>query len=1318
MTTPVSDNSISLPVTPTPSAPPPDPTPASSSQSSRWGSGIGMWNSFASALSGAAKGTVTGIGSSVSWAFNPIGRGLGTGAASELKKEIQEIVQPNGPLAIQLKQTLKEALLKQPPLELLRLAALLDKMIHKSEEITLEDIRNVHAYFDLLAQEDNKLLKQLAPDLSPKGNEFWEHTLNMIQAIAKNTNSNTESPTLDHFKREIVEDEKKNTLINFKEVFKTILDQNQGALIHALAFVEHALLSEEGILNQLMNRLGDKLNHEEKGLLVQMKKFVFKTLTDEQEGVVAKAMDVVHSKVNGKDGLIDRFEFRLTDEETGILTKAVDSLLKKLLAKDGIFEQLEKKLNILLDKLLAKGGAVDKLDEKLTEQANPLLSDALGQLNQLHSAIRNNDTASIKTLSTTLQPLLRQLTAARAAVFTKEPLTDMHLNFLNALEEKLSAFYGDAPLSQEEMAQAVRGGVEVLNHYYRIHAGAITRTGNIFSETIAGAAKTITDGIQKVAAKISSFFSRAENLPKTIVSDLSPSLSRLENLPKTFVSDLDPSLTRVENLLKTMVDKLLGRDPSTADTTGEEMVSQLLGQAGSILQKMVKKGGQALSKQALSSFASVLSLGLQQVVGKMDDSDIYQQPKQTLNEIISDLSNLPENGSLGALYTHFKRAWQILGIVKINGFSIPGTAQTSGAERGAEVAHSQNMVLLQRAIDSSSPAPQSQDWKSLAQAEKNKLVHNIANFLTIKHILEDVCKLQPTDERFYFHLIAEARKKGSGSELELKKLFFEELDRRKVNFVTRMYAQIQYLFYGRIVTYYTVKASTIYFRDIFKFIDQQKAENFDTLRNQVSTNLTRYLTILGGAYKTVANIPVPTGTLDEMVRTELEKKKANLGFTTKELYSELAQTVLKKATESAVIAWGVRKWIGNPASIVRAIVDKATGSLHDKRGYTHALNSVIREQLDEVWKLLQAAETNGENSTLNATISEGQKAQLSALVKNLFEILHKTQCGTIDELSDLIQGKLLGAKINQVIDGLFIEEVLEKVTNILAVAFQSLVKEDQLQKLIYKFANLVNRSFEIDEEVSEEKMQDEERKVSNRCEQILRLTINSAIQEKLEFSGHKQQKETNRFIQELQTRSHSYFATVSNDLTALQGMEPSSIEARNKIDKIAKEAMDYSSECYESYFQAKGSKVSSTSKNEIGKQHLGLAEQYKPFAQTVAHLKLYAKTLTPIDGTPPPDLSTTLGAGIRAATSQAQQQLQALTQWDQEHIKQTPYVNFSPIDMKGIQDSASEFVYGRVRERLDGFIGFLKREETYRYGLLNHLILIPYTQAMRSGKKS
>ncbi len=1471
----------------------------------------------------------------VAWAFSPVGEGLGSGAVSGAKKEIEQLVQPDGPLGIQLKETLEEALLRQPTEELLELKTLLSKSITSPETLTEEEILKIQTNLKELSDDGEKLLRHLAPDISEEAIKVF-HVMIELFELANEMQAEKDGHFPENFRELLQNPTTKQLLEKCDELFTLILDRNRGALIKSLEYLRNALLSEQnGILSQAIEFLNGKCIGETDGLIPKAIAMLEKKLNEnlaalekqltEEGGIADKGVNYLQSRLIDKDGLLDKamklLDEGLNDKEKGVLVKAQKFLSDSLIDdKEGI---IVKAINFLNDKLLEKGGLIEKIDlyineeekgllaraascldvkfkaifdqfdEKINLQAHTLLSKSRSHLVDLREAIITNKTAAIKKYSKELQELLEQLAQHHVTVFTKKPLDNTDLQLLNQLKDKLSDFYGNTPPSQGEMMLAVAGGLSVISSYYLVHAGAVERAGDVFIDAAARAGDVFVE-------KVNPILSRVENLPKTLVESGKSALG--------FAPSQTPPVPTSPSA------------PQPAGAPNEATLSQFLAHGSSLLKSMIEKGGNAISQQARSSFAGVLSIGLQQALKKMDNSEVYKQTKMTLKGIISTLDNFQENEDWNQLYIYLKETSEVLSGVKIyiNGFRTPRLGATSGTEKNAEVIYSDNMALLQGALDAPSPEPESQDWRERANTEKNKLVKNTANFLTIKHIFEDVCKLTPTNERFYLELLAKAQKKGvDQSESELKKLFFEELDKKNVSFITKAYAKVQYYFYGSIVKRFTEKATTIYFDEIFKYIEGHKAEKFDTLRNQVTTNFTRYLTILGGAYKTVAATTTPTGTLDEMIKAELEKKESNLGFETKELYMEFAQTVLKKTTESTLLTWIAKKFIGNPETIVRSIIDKATGSLQDTRGYTHALNCVIREQLDEVWGMLQTDQTNpqnGQNPRISSEISEGKKTQLAGLVKNLFEILRKTKCHTVDELRDLVEGKLVSAKVNQAVDDLFIEEVLEKVTNILAMTLQSLVKEDQLQKLTYKFASLVNRTFEVGIEATVEQMQDEERKIAKRCEQILSLAINTAVEEKFDFSGKKQQKETNHFIEGLHKRSTTYFASTEQDLIALAQMDIESLEACSKLEKLVIEAMDYESECFHCSFQAKGSKVSSDNKDEISRRYLGIAEQSKPLISAIAELKQHANTLqhhrttvphlqqikgiiptiglrifpnagatledldyaenqmrilethleelrkerhlaevialittesqiiarilvdlrkaiktrslgieqakpnslidqiatekkqnlgqiignpglkgkfatlreslrqsvdgtflqqlwsklstieeashsqqidtayqeflalfrqavdesnrtieqerqkhflsfgkiyAAIDGTHLLDPTYTQNAknGVRAAIASAQGHLHTLSEWESKNVKEVPYINFSFVDMKGIQDWASGLIYGRVRERLDGFMDFLKHEETYRYGLLNHLFLIPYTQAIRSAKK-
>jgi hypothetical protein len=1236
---------------------------------------------------------------------------------------------------------------------------------------------------------------------------------------------------------------------------KKLLDENEGLLAKAIDLLnrklqqtggpldtlQKKLVDKDGILDQVFNMLQDRLTNADRGILVQAKRYLSEALNNGKDGILVQAIDVLNRKLHEKGGPIDLLDMRLTDKDTGILSRAA---------------------GILQEKLMAQGGFVDQLDEKLTGQAHPLLTNTRKKLTELRKAIIDRDRSHIQKSSRELQQLLEQLTAQTAFVFNKKPLATEDQLLLNQLKTQLPNFYSDTPPEQGTMLALAEAALAAVNRYYGSYEGIAARTATILQDTISDA--------------------------------------------------IEPLLTRVENMPKKMVHNLLGTTETDAEDGGT--ISQFLDKGGSVLKKMLEKGGEAIAKPALSAFGSLLTLGIKLAHDNMDDSPALRLPKATLNNILDTLNSVRENGNWRDLHRCLVDASEALKSVKIyvSGFRVPKIGPQEGVQN-SEGIYSENVTALQKAMDTAPTESENQNWEALAEGEKNKLVDNSTKFLTIKHIYEDICHLKPTDERFYMRLLKKANAvKDGDTDAKLKKLFFEELEEKKIGVVKRLYARIQYFFYNSIVKKYTTLATDVYFKEIFNYIRRHKVENFDSFRNQITTNFTRYLTILGGAYEKVAENPSPTGTLNEMLQQELAKKESNLGFDPKELYLELVQIVLQKTLGTGFIGWLGKKFIGNPEVIVRAIIDKSLGSMQDARGYTHALNSVIREQLEEIWKLLQDnyAREQNTSSTETSELSSVKKSELSALVKNLFEILRKSKCQTKDELRDLIKGKLLSSKVNQAIDDLFIEEVIEKVTNLLAFSVQSLVKEDQLQKLTYKFANLVNRTFEVGEEVTLQQMQDEERKIAKLSGQILRLAVNTAVEEKFDFSGKKQQGETNRFITELHNRSTQFFTSTREDLTALTTMDFSSPEGKNKIDKIIEETLAYESECYESSFQAKSSKVNSDNKDEIGARYLGIAEQSKPLVQAVSQLKQHSKTLENIQTVVPhldqiqkiasailvhlfpqggatnenlifcenqlailnthleelkkmrgsaalaeqiadqirifatiiidvkkttqmnlfcigqsqsgslleqianekkqslsaitqnssfgnklamfkqevlhafddvtrsqllmklgnieearigrqidtaqqefiaicrqamaqanssipthrgkyhlanqsitqaidqthllePNQDEKTRRGIRDSITLAQQHLETLANWESQHVQAVPFINFPVVDMKGLQDWASGLVCDRVQERLNGFIHFLKREETYRYGLLNHLFLVPYVQSVR-----
>lgn len=678
--------------------------------------------------------------------------------------------------------------------------------------------------------------------------------------------------------------------------------------------------------------------------------------------------------------------------------------------------------------------------------------------------------------------------------------------------------------------------------------------------------------------------------------------------------------------------------PKVEDVTNEpdasaegSTVSQFLSYGGSYLKGLLGNGGGVISKLAVSTFAGWLIYGADLFLKEMKKSKVPDQAIAAFEQILISLNEAQESGNFSAVLTQIETARKVLednGIItSVHGFSIPWIGAPSEKKEVVETSYSDNIALLKEAIAAPfAPPAQKQNWEDLALGENKKLVYNISNFLALKHIYEEVCGLKPDYETFYLNLIAEATKNGETSTSKLKQILLRKLEEKNVGYLRRVWAGWKFSGFRLLTKKYTAKAVIVYFKEIFKYISENKSDDFNTLRKMMMTNFTGYLTTLGGAYSSIANDPHPSGTKEQMLESELSKKGANRGFEPLELYKELARTVISKMTGEGIfswITWQFTKLFLDPAQIVKEIVDTST-TMQDVRGYSHALNSVIREELDEIWELLRAEHLNpgtDANPTVSNEVSEGNRKQLSALVKNLFEILGKGKCDTLDELRRLLAEKDMVAKFNQTIDGFYIPDVIDKISTILAVTIESLAKEDQLQKLTYKFSSLLNQSFVVGNVVTQEQMQDEERKIAKRSEQILLYAVNSAINDLYDTSGKKQQAETNRFITNLQKQSDKYINGTQNlsgakqdliDLTNMPDPEIESLEAKNKINKITEDALAYANYCHETDLTVQSSQLSSGNKEEIAKRCLGVAEKSKPFVEAIAKLKTHSNSLEDI----------------------------------------------------------------------------------------------------------
>lgn len=1065
----------------------------------------------------------------------------------------------------------KEAFLGQPSKELIELQSLSGEIVKTPEEITIQDAETLNNALTNLVQNDYKLLKRLLPDLSQQEIQVCVVLSNTFQAI-KDTEDLLE--TEEELLKPLCENEGKKQLVAFNELCNKIVKKNTGYY--------HKIPAD------------------------------YREILEDKKTYVAAASAVAFYV-------------------TGIWTLATPaayvgwSTAKEAGSK--AFERRSKAFTeIILGQHLVKGSET--------------------KIQELNKAIEDKNMALVQKSAKELEPILKQLIAEKKTIFTATPLKRKDEQYLTSFAKNLPLLQGNAPPPLANLAQPVEKARGIIDQYYPSHAGLLEQGFNLGREKVNAKVDEIKT---QVGGKVDKVNEVLGNVPQAIFNKgkeilfgyAPPPPPQANPLPRPVVSPLPPSLA-----------PQTASAPINAPIAAEEgTIAHYLAKGINLIQGTLSSIGLGgATSQAMGCVSEVVVSCLNQFTAALGTSPSHAGAKQQLEAIIA---NLRATGSNGAQVVALMQ--QACGIINASGinayisqFCILGSNSSGNEEIKPEAAYAENMKALEETSKLPSSEPENPNWEILAKDQKDHLIFKTTHFLAMKHVYENVCGLQPPTENMYLRLLngaMETKKNSEGnikkvlSEEKLEEAFFEEISKtKKVSYFKMLGAKLVYWLCGSVLKGFISKSTTIYFQEIFKYIGGQGKENFQFLKTMLIDNFTAYLTILGGAYRNVADKPNRTDRIDKMLMEELEQKQANFGVETQELYEDFIRIVLKKTTGHDLIIsmltgkgpsllywlspffrWIGNKIIGNPVDRVRAVVDQAAGSLRNAQGYTHALNVVIGQQLDMIWKLLeenQQAETTEEAIDPQSPhyFSEGQKSKLKGLVKNLFEILPKSKCVTVDELHTLTHGKSLKNNLNQLADEVFIQDVIEQTTTILAATIESLIKEDQLHKLVYQFATLANNVFEIGQEVTQQQMQDAEQKIAQRSEQILHFAVNSAVKSKFDFSRKMQQEEANRQIEKIRQDSEKYFKSSQDSLRELAALENIfTPEATNKIDKLLEETQTYLRKGLDAVTKAKNSGLHSNDKIEIGKIHQEIEKQSQVLIQSIRALKNRCQNLESLD---------------------------------------------------------------------------------------------------------
>lgn len=816
---------------------------------------------------------------------------------------------------------------------------------------------------------------------------------------------------------------------------------------------------------------------------------------DSLEGFREAVMFFANPDITVDEELADDFER---------FAETIKRVVGDLQARQGVVPQLETTAVQLVD------GLVARVAQQLNASAHPVIIDAVATLRAL------KETPSWDLVDQSRQRLIQILQHG-----------EQNRGFLNGDMEQavITAVRSFESLEGRVDYQTIREIADpvlvLLEQIVREEAGVLAQAGMKVEETV----NRMLDRVEGAPRRLMNGFTRG-------ATHLSPRPSHGPQRTPRASSSSSPS-PRLER-------------ESEPPVLATSMIASVM----DYIHPFLRTGLETVGGPILETVAGMVNFGLSQVAARMgiEGSGYTDQQIQEVHDLQEQLETQAATRDLQGFYQSLSQVLSLLqGVnVYVNGVRMPSL-------RGAERVSTEELgSVLNRTIDElreANPLPTEtlspgtpRDWKALAQQEKDILVENTTNFLAVMYICESVCHL-PSNAFLYREWLAEAKaNRATPHQLQenLKRLLFNHLKKERVGVLRRAQASFYYWVYQKQIKTLIRQCANGYFEEFFRYVESQKADGFRTARGTLITNTNRYLTILGGAYASVASRGTlnstrrANGTIDEMLHDELSTRDRNGGFTPDELYHNFTRDLLKKATRSSFLASLVHRWLGSEDLIVKGLIDLSLGSIKDEHGYAYAINRVVREQLEEVCTILQR------ESSEDAAISPDHREELRTLVHQLFEILQKSKCSSLDDLRGVVDGRMSASRAGQMVDALFIEQVIQRVSILLGVSVELMVQEDQLHKLFYNLSSLMNETFSPGGEHSQAEAEAEERRVEELLSKILNLSINTAVRKEFDLTGRTEQVKANSYIESLQRETRDFLREIQTLLDSTP-LHPSTI---------------------------------------------------------------------------------------------------------------------------------------------------------------------------------
>lgn len=921
---------------------------------------------------------------------------------------------------------------------------------------------------------------------------------------------------------------------------------------------------------------------------------------------------------------------RIISDYNGAFIQAIKSCTTMISAEDGPLNALREQLTHPERGLVQT--TLRSAMTQFTSRTEPLLRDVKGALSAYRTALRqSNDPAVLIPRLQQLQEKIAALLLQRQLVPQMNALAWIQLEqFQHALQTHLASAHllpASAQLLEESNAPE-----QMIERAYSLQRG-------ILEEGV--------DAVTEVVGRV--------------MEQLFPQPNRSPQTPSPAAIPPNPNPSS-----------------GTSATASGDWISNLLSRGRSFLNSLLSGAGNALSRQAACSLATLVRVAFEKIREQVHQSDPHSPLLGTVDPMIQRISHAIAQGSWEELTGVLEEAFRFMQdqLVYLQGVRLP-----LNPVRNHQSAIPNFLDNINSHRNTLAPPTQRIPQKvteEMIQRQAKLIAMRSSSYAPARFVLEKICGINGTSA-FYAEIYRPALDPVDANlALTFRQRVFEKIDASPRNFILKWLAKGVYDIVHPIASFYIHSILKRTLKEIMQWI-KPSSPTQESKEEVLTKFLRNWLAVTSGAYNQVANTPpAQTRDLTTMMEEALRDPARLGGLTEQQLYASVGKAALD--TFGPRIKWSemidnyfkkeipphspiyflnpvakvlnvfcsfclralvfVPQWLGNQTlqagaklafgytTVLKDVSEQTIESLRRNTSTSFMMHSVIFRLQQNILKLLQ--QNLNEDAAVGARpVSNNhniKKIELTGLVEYALEILNKGQYArTQDRLRNYLNHRMsLRDWLGHELENTFLPGVMQTAVETISVALQAVSQEDELQQMLHDGLQAANEAFNASQPVSDEEFAALEKGIREMTDQILETAIFHAVGDLFDFTQEKQKKGISLFVSTLKTQTGSFAAQV---VPAIQEIANnpllSATTLQQKITSLVESSSKYNQNRLDALSQADGSRVFHTETkyrfNEMSKELLRLGS---PLSARLNQMKVHVDEMCFFDKLIPPLLQS------------------------------------------------------------------------------------------------